>query len=51
MPRSSAAGLFTVVMGVLLVLNIIAALLSTTKEERGTADAAAAEAAKEFEGI
>ncbi len=42
---------FIVVIGVLMVINVIAAFLSTAKRESRSADAAAAEAAKEFEGI
>jgi EmrB/QacA subfamily drug resistance transporter len=42
---------FIVVIGVLMVINVIAAFLSTAKRESRRADAAAAEAAKEFEGI
>jgi MFS family permease len=42
---------FIVVLGVLMVLNFVAAFLSTAKKERKTVDAAAAIAAKEFEGI
>jgi EmrB/QacA subfamily drug resistance transporter len=42
---------FIVVIGVLMVINVIAAFLSTAKRESRQADAAAAEAAKEFEGI
>ncbi len=42
---------FIVVIGVLLVLNMVAAFLSGVKKEHRKADAAAAEAAKEFEGI
>jgi hypothetical protein len=42
---------FIVVIGVLMVINVIAAFLSTAKRESNKADAAAAEAAKEFEGI
>jgi EmrB/QacA subfamily drug resistance transporter len=40
---------FIVVIGVLVVLNLVAAVLSTGKKKHGTVDAAAAEAAREFE--
>ncbi len=42
---------FIIVVGVLMVLNLIAAVLSTSRKRVQTMDAAAAEAAKEFEGI
>ncbi len=42
---------FIVVIGVLMVLNFVAAFLSTAKKERKAVDREAAEAAKEFEGI
>ncbi|MCL5023775.1 MAG: MFS transporter [Nitrospirae bacterium] len=42
---------FLVVIGVLMVLNVVAAFLSTAKKERGAADPEAANAAKEFDGI
>jgi EmrB/QacA subfamily drug resistance transporter len=42
---------FIIVVGVLMTLNLIAAALSTTNKSADNVDAAAAEAAKEFEGI
>ncbi|MGE5172201.1 MAG: MFS transporter [Betaproteobacteria bacterium] len=42
---------FIVVIGVLMVLNVAAAFLSTAKKESKTTDAESAEAAKQFEGI
>jgi len=42
---------FIIVMGVLVALNLLGAVLSTSRKRAGTVDAAAMEAAKEFEGI
>jgi len=42
---------FIIVVGVLVALNLFAAVLSTSKKRIGTVDVAAMEAAKEFEGI
>jgi len=42
---------FIVVLGVLMVLNFVAAFLSAAKKEREAVDEAAAEAARALEGI
>jgi EmrB/QacA subfamily drug resistance transporter len=42
---------FIIVVGVLVALNLLAAVLSTSRKHAGTVDATAMEAAREFEGI